>query len=210
MGRAQERQDKRGKPFWSDYRGLGDVCQQPTPHYGRFDVRDPTPGCEHIYNQLGSHEPIKLTELNVARCLSKLRLNTAPGPDGLKARVLKACTHQLSGVITELFQTLLDLCVFPSTWKKSTIVPLPKVKNATALNDFRPITLTPLLAKCMERVVSSHLMSMIEDQLDPLQFAYRPHRGTEDATIMLVDSIAKHLQQGWATGGPLCTALGSL
>lgn len=31
--------------------------------------------------------------------------------------------------------------------------------------------------------------------LDPLQFAPRSHRGTEDSTVTLVDQIMKHLQQ---------------
>ena len=72
---------------------------------------------------------------------------------------------------------------------------MPKVSKAAALGDFRPVALTPLLAKCMERVVSTHLMSSVENQLDPLQFAYRPHRGTEDAALTLVNQIAKHLQK---------------
>ena len=46
----------------------------------------------------------------------------------------------------------------------------------------------------MERVVSEHLASSVSDWLDPLQFAYKARRGTEDATITLFNMIANHLQ----------------
>lgn len=151
--------------------------------YGRFDVRDPKAGCGTVCDQTGSYEPIKLSEEEVGRCLFRIKPSKAPGPDGLRGRVLKSCAQQLRGVMTQLFQTLLDRCTFPNRWKKSIIIPVPKIPRAGALKDFRPVALTPLLAKCMERVVSTHLRLYVSDQLDPCQFAYRPHRGTEDAEL---------------------------
>lgn len=82
-------------------------------YYGRYDARDPRTGCSTICNQIVSYEPIQLSEREIAMCLSKIRPNIAPGPDGLRGRVLKVCPHQLKGVITQLFQTLLDGCIFP-------------------------------------------------------------------------------------------------
>lgn len=70
--------------------------------------------------------------------------------------------------------------------------------RAKDLEDFRPVALTSILAKCMERVVSYHLKPYISEQLDVLQFAYKSQRGTEDATLTLVDTIASHLQQAKA------------
>ncbi len=47
----------------------------------------------------------------------------------------------------------------------------------------------------MERVISYHPEPYVSDHLDILQFAYRPQRGTENATLTMVDTIASHLQQ---------------
>ncbi len=47
----------------------------------------------------------------------------------------------------------------------------------------------------MERVISYHLKPYVSEHLDVLQFAYKPQRGTEDATLTMVDS---HLQQAKA------------
>ncbi len=50
----------------------------------------------------------------------------------------------------------------------------------------------------MERVISYHLKPYVSEHLDVLQFAYKPQRGTEDATLTMVDTIATHLQQAKA------------
>ena len=41
--------------------------------------------------------------------------------------------------------------------------------------------------KCFERLVMAHINSVIPETLDPLQFAYRPNRSTDDAV-----SLARH------------------
>ncbi len=81
-------------------------------------------------------------------------------------------------------------------WKWSFIRPIPKKLVGENIRRHPPhIALTSILAKCMERVISYHLEPYVSDHLDVLQFAYRPQRGTEDATLTMVDTIASHLQQ---------------
>ena len=38
--------------------------------------------------------------------------------------------------------------------------------------------------KCFERLVMAHINSILPDYLDPLQFAYRPNRSTDDAITL--------------------------
>ena len=87
-----------------------------------------------------------------------------------------------------------SLLFFTLSWKRSAIIPLPKKSNACILNDFRPIALTPTLATCMERVIGQRMTASVGSLLDPMQFAYREKRGTEDATISLVHAIVHHLE----------------
>ena len=82
----------------------------------------------------------------------------------------------------------------PKSWKTSTIIPIPKNNKASALNDFRPVALTSILAKCFETVVCQHLRREVMIKLDPLQFAYKAKRGVDDACVTLIDLISRHLQ----------------
>jgi hypothetical protein len=44
----------------------------------------------------------------------------------------------------------------------------------------------------MERVVAEELNTMVGESLDPLQFAYKPRRCVEDASLAL-DTVTRHL-----------------
>jgi len=41
----------------------------------------------------------------------------------------------------------------PSLWKRAIIIPVPKIPHPTELSDFRPISVTPLLSRIVERIV---------------------------------------------------------
>ncbi|KAK3535368.1 hypothetical protein QTP70_010217 [Hemibagrus guttatus] len=58
----------------------------------------------------------------------------------------------------------------PTCLKTTTIIPVPKHSSAEFLNDFHPVALNPIVMKCFEKLVLSHLIAC----LPPHQFAYRP------------------------------------
>ena len=110
-------------------------------------------------------------------------------------RTLKFCADQLSGVFQHLFQTSLDTASIPTVWKTSTVIPIPKTNNPKQLNDFRPVALTSLVMKTLEKLVKSLILLITESQLDPLQFAYRAGRGVEYAKLFILDKVYTHLEK---------------
>ena len=86
-------------------------------------------------------------------------------------------------------------CV-PACFKASTIIPVLKKAKVKGLNDYRPVALTSVVMKVLERLVLAHLKSTTDtllDGLDPLQFAYRANRSTEDAVNMALHYALEHL-----------------
>ena len=75
------------------------------------------------------------------------------------------------------------------------MVPVPKTPRAKDLSSFRPVALTSHLMKTLERLVLGHLRSSVNSALDPLQFAYRPGIGVEDAIISLLHRGLSHLEK---------------
>ena len=61
------------------------------------------------------------------------------------------------------------------------------------MNDFRPIALTSVPMKCFEKIIKFHLLAECAEQLDPLQFAYKPRRGVDDAILLFSNNLYKHL-----------------
>ena len=61
------------------------------------------------------------------------------------------------------------------------------------LNDLRPIALTSVLIKCLEKLILSLLLPAISPFQDPNQFAYKCKRSVDDAIALFVDNIYKHV-----------------
>ena len=81
---------------------------------------------------------ILLSVADVSKTFEQVNIHKATGPDGLPARVLRACTDQLARVFTDIFNLSLSESVIPTCFKQTTIVPVTKNIKATCLNDFRP------------------------------------------------------------------------
>ncbi len=80
-----------------------------------------------------------------------------------------------------------------SSFKKSVIIPVPKNSKPSCLNDYRPVALTSTVMKVFERLLKKHICSSIPATLDPLQFAYRPNRSTDDAISQVLHSSLTHI-----------------
>ena len=79
--------------------------------------------------------------------------------------------------------------VIPTCFKQTTIVPVPKNTKATCLNYY--VALTSVAMRCFERLVMVN--TIIPETLDPLQFAYRPNRSTDDAISIALNTALSHL-----------------
>ncbi|KAK1796931.1 hypothetical protein P4O66_000895 [Electrophorus voltai] len=70
--------------------------------------------------------PLIITESDMKRMFKRVNTRKAVGPDGICGRVLKACADQLAPVFIDIFNLSLMLGIIPSSFKRSTIVPIPK------------------------------------------------------------------------------------
>ncbi|KAI4895257.1 hypothetical protein NFI96_000434 [Prochilodus magdalenae] len=109
--------------------------------------------------------------------------------------MLRACAIQLAEVFTDIFNLFLRLSVIPTCFKRTTIVPVPKTPAITCLNDYRPVALTSTAMKCFERLVKTHICSLLPATIDLHQFAYRSNRSTDDAIALTVHSALTHLDE---------------
>ncbi|KAK7929457.1 hypothetical protein WMY93_005852 [Mugilogobius chulae] len=159
--------------------------------YARFD-RDNTDPVLPPLPTTGLAPVLSVHE--VRRVFCSINTRKAAGPDGVLGRVLKDCAAELADVFTSIFNISLSCSLVPACFKAATIVPLPKQPNVTCLNDFRPVALTSIPAKCLERLVIKHIKAALPLSLDPHQFAYRENRSTEDAIATVLHTLLEHLE----------------
>uniref|UniRef100_A0A6I8SKL5 Reverse transcriptase domain-containing protein n=1 Tax=Xenopus tropicalis TaxID=8364 RepID=A0A6I8SKL5_XENTR len=158
--------------------------------YARFD--------KHLSQELLLEEdsrPYQISQADMCKHFRKVNTRKAPGPDNIPGRVFKACAHELADVFTDIFNLSLLQSAVPTCFKMTTIIPVPKKMNVSCLNDYRPVALTSIAMKCFERIGKAHITSLLPASLDPLQFAYRSNRSTDDAIAIALHTALSHLDQ---------------
>ena len=113
---------------------------------------------------------------NVNKTFRQVNIHKAAWPDGLSGRVLRACAGQLASFFTDIFNLSLSMSAITTCFKQTTIVPVPKNTRVTCLNNDRQVALTSVATKCFEGLVMAHINTIIPENLDSLQFAYRLKR----------------------------------
>ena len=112
----------------------------------------------------------------------------------IKPKLLKLCAPQLTHIYTFIMNLSLSTHVVPHIWKCSEILPIPK-RLIAVLNYFRPVALTSVPMKCMEKLILLKIKTYFSPVQDPFQFAYRSGRSVEDAILLLLNNIYEHLEK---------------
>ena len=103
--------------------------------------------------------------------------------------------HVLSSVYTDIFNFSQTESVVPTCFKQTIMVPVPKKAKVTSLNDYRPIALKSVAMKCFERLVMTHINTIIPETINPLYFTYRPNRATDYAISIPLYTPLYHLDK---------------
>lgn len=62
------------------------------------------------------------------------------------------------------------------------------------LNDYKPVALTSIPAKCLGRLVIKHIKAAISASHYPYQFDYRANQSTEDTIAIVLHTLLEHLE----------------
>lgn len=93
-------------------------------------------------------------------------LRTASSEDdlGLTPKLIQACTDTLVPLLAEMYTKLIQSpSSMPSEWKRYTFIPVYKEgKNPRLLGSYRPVAITALLCRLLERILSLRLQYALD------------------------------------------------
>jgi hypothetical protein len=146
-------------------------------------------------------DEIRVCRNGVLKQLKALKPNKAAGPEGISPRVLVELADVLAGPLTSLFQNSLDKGAVPADWKSAIVCPVFKKGERYLPQNYRPISLTCVLIKVMEHIITSRLMNFAETQdlFYKHQHGFHKNRSCEKQLIELVADISHNLDQGHET-----------
>jgi len=105
-------------------------------------------------------ESISLEEGDVLCAIKKIKSNYTCGPDGLPAIFFKHLRSTLVVPLTlgsVVFKQLLSVSYVPNVWKKAIFTPVHKKRSATDCSNYRPIFITCVCCKLLERIIVNKL-----------------------------------------------------
>ena len=117
---------------------------------------------------------------------------------GMFALFLKRTAGILALRLSVVFRRLLRLGSFPACWRVANVTPIPKGPPSSSVAKCRPISITPILSKVFEHLVSVRLGRFMECRgvLPTTQFAYRKGLGTCDALLRVAHTLRSALERG--------------
>ena len=84
--------------------------------------------------------------------------------------------------------------------RSGNITPIPKgLSSSPSPNDYRPISITPILYKIFHRLLAKLLSLYLTPYLPETQFGSRKGLGTSDALLLLVPELQSALDQNYAS-----------
>ena len=98
-----------------------------------------------------------ISESDVIHSITSLKNKSSSGPDGLPPTLFKHLKYVLCRPLTTLFNQLICVGEVPLAWKGVFIVPVYKKGVVSNVHNYRPISLTCVISKIMERIVADHL-----------------------------------------------------
>ena len=134
---------------------------------------------------------------DVQRKCVKLKLGKAAGYDGIYGEHLRYGGHVLYKALQILFNTITVRRVVPSHFKRAVIIPIPKGKNRDATNkdNYRGISLLPVISKVYEQLLLDWFDSDVT-HINPLQGASHKGCSSLHTSMLLREVVCHNLEHG--------------
>ena len=137
----------------------------------------------------------QVTHNTVSKIIDSLKPKTSTGYDGLSGKILKKIKVPLIEPLTFLINQSLNSGIFPDKLKIAKILPIYKKDNEHSLNNYRPISLLPVISKIFEKVIFQQLHKFFKDNdvYFNHQYGFRESHSTEQAAMELIDRVILQL-----------------
>ena len=134
---------------------------------------------------------LPVTEQHICKIVGDLKSKRSCGIDNMSNTLLKQLVNVLKVPLCVIFNKSLSAGEFPDLMKIAKVIPLHKGGPRDNVDNYRPISLLPVISKVLERITYKYLVSHLdkEDLLYARQFGFRKKHSTIDAITNLTGEI---------------------
>lgn len=142
----------------------------------------------------------EISEQQVFEMIHKTKSNSI-GCDDISANMLKLSCPAILPYLTHIINFCLSNSIFPTQWKISRILPLPKKKQPSDFKDLRPISILSAVSKILERTMNEQIRAYLDrfSLLPGTQSGFRPGYSCASALLHVVDDICSGVDRDMAS-----------
>ncbi|CAB4022158.1 Hypothetical predicted protein, partial [Paramuricea clavata] len=140
------------------------------------------PDIQFKFSEISTHE--------VCLQLRNLKTSKSTGIDTIPARALKIAAEIISPSLTWIFNLSIKTGIYVEEWKKAWVLPIYKSEDRQKCENYRPISILPIISKIFERLVFNQLYKYLNENslLSKYQSGFRPKNSTLSALIQMCDA----------------------
>ena len=161
------------------------VSEESTSLIGKHNL--PTPPIPTSVQEIPESEMFRFHSVSsneIREIVMAFPSDKAPGYDKVPMSIIK-------DIVTDIVNRSLLTSVFPTAWKISEVIPLPKEGDHKVANNNRPVSLLPAVSKICERVALNQLTSYLKNKnrLTEQQSGNKKSHSTETLNVIMSDKI---------------------
>ena len=123
--------------------------------------------------------------------LEKLNVSKSFGPDQIHPKLFKTLSNS-SGFVTslaQLFQKCYDESSLPHIWKTAEVIAIFKKGDKSQASNYRPISLTCVLAKTFEKIVRNHILEHVDHHITKQQHGFLLRKSCVSNLLECMDMV---------------------
>ena len=134
--------------------------------------------------------------------LRNLKISKSTGIDNIPAIALKLSAEVIGPSLTWIYNLSIKTGIYVDEWKKAWVMPIFKSDDRQRCENYRPISILPIVSKILERSVFNQIYKFLNDNslLSKHQSGFRPKHSTLTTLIHMCDTLYENMDNGQLSG----------
>ena len=138
----------------------------------------------------------------VLEIIKSLPSNVATGLDGISSPLLQLIAPAVAPSLAKVINCSIINSICPAQLKLARVTPIYKQGSKTDLDNYRPISVLPVISRILEKHVCKHFIAFLtnHDLLYKCQSGFRANHSCETILIKITDEWLEAMDKGLFTG----------
>ena len=115
-----------------------------------------------LQNKVNKKPNLNISVNGIIKLLQGLNPSKAPRPDRINPQILQKLILEIAPILQAIFSRSLVESSLPSDWLKANVSPIFKKGEKSCPANYRPISLTCIICKLMEHIITSNLVKHLD------------------------------------------------